>query len=104
MCSKIWRPENSPLFTSSITVVCKYKVLNEAGFSDCTLDESDNVTFFYFADGLNTTASVNKTMATTTTIMLVTVVTDAARMEAKIIGTWAILSASEPTQRTPSME
>jgi hypothetical protein len=81
--------------------VCKYKWLHEAGFSDCTLNESDNVTFFYFADGLNTTAPVNTKVGTATTTMLVT---DAARMEAMIIGTWAILSASEPTQRTPSME
>ena len=66
-------------------------------FLDCIIDESDNETFFRFAGGLNTAAPVK----TTTTKM----VTDAAMvMEAMHIGTWAVLSASEPTQRTPSTE
>jgi hypothetical protein len=80
--------------------VCKFKLLKEAGFSDCTLDQSANATFFYFAGGLNTAAPVKTATTATATKM----VTDAVGMETIHIGTWAVLSASEPTQHTPSME
>lgn len=90
MCSKIWKPENSALFTLNITVVCKFELLNEAGCSDCsldysTLDESDNVTFFYFAGGLNTATPIKTTMAMTMTM---------ATRQAVHTGIWGVLSPS----------